>query len=149
MAAVTVKKRIAAEPARVFAALADLRGAPGRLQGIKKLEVLTDGPIGKGTRFRETRVMFGREATETMEITAFDPPRAYTVSCENHGCAYLTHIRCTPAGNGTEVEMEFSARPTGLIAKLMAPLAVLMMGSIRTCLEKDLEDIRVHVENGR
>ena len=34
--------------------------------------MLSDGPIGVGTRLRETRIMFGRPATEVMTIAALN-----------------------------------------------------------------------------
>jgi len=38
-----------------FAYATDLRNAPGRIKAITKLDVLTDGEVRLGTRFRETR----------------------------------------------------------------------------------------------
>ena len=58
MAQFTLKKHIEAPPERVFEVVTDLRGAPERIRGITKMEVLTEGPIGGGTRYRETRIMF-------------------------------------------------------------------------------------------
>ena len=49
----------------VFEVAADFHNAAElNIQGIDSLEVLTDGPIGVGTRFRETRVMMGKSSTE-------------------------------------------------------------------------------------
>ena len=90
MGMITVVKIIDAPLDRVFEVFTDLPGTPGRISAITKLEVLTDGPIGVGTRWRETRVMFGREATETMEITAIDPPRSYSAAANSCGCHYET-----------------------------------------------------------
>ena len=71
MAAVSVSTQIAAPVAEVFALFTDLKNAPGRVKGIKRIELLTNGPVGVGTRFRETRVMFKRDATE--ECKPADP----------------------------------------------------------------------------
>ncbi|MBL8857327.1 MAG: SRPBCC family protein [Planctomycetes bacterium] len=140
-------RQVAAPPARVFQLATDLRNAPGRVKAIKKMEVLTDGPIGKGTRFRETRVMFGKEATEVMEIVTFDPPRGYVVEATSHGCHYRTEFRVTPAGEGTEFEMLFEGRPLTFMARvmgtLMKPLSRMM---VKQCL-KDLDDIADAAEN--
>jgi len=59
----TLDKHIAAPPMRVFAAASDFRNAPQRIHGIKKVEMLSTGPVGVGTRFKETRVLFKKEAT--------------------------------------------------------------------------------------
>ena len=56
-----------------FAFVSDFANAPKRIKSILRVNVLTPGPVGVGTRFTETRVMFGREATETRtcEATTF------------------------------------------------------------------------------
>jgi carbon monoxide dehydrogenase subunit G len=132
---------VAAPPARVFAVVSDLRNAAGRVKGITKMEVLTDGPVRKGTRFRETRRMFGREATEEMEITAFDPPRSYTMECKNHGCHYVSEFRCKPDGAGTELEMVFQAHPLNLFAKVMGTLMRPFAKKLVAACSKDLDDL--------
>lgn len=126
---------------KVFALISDIRSAPQRVTAIKKVEVLTDGPIGVGTRFKETRVMFGKEATETMEFTAFDPPRSYTVTAYSCGNHYESTFRCAPEGQGTKVTMTFVCTPKTFFAKLFSPLGKLMSGMIRKCVMKDLEDL--------
>ena len=73
MARLAISETVNAPLGRTFEAFSDLRSAEKNISGIKRLEILTDGPIGKGTRFKETRVMFGREATETMEVTQWEP----------------------------------------------------------------------------
>lgn len=144
-----VQRFIQADPARVFAAFADLANAPGRISGITHLEVLTPGPIGVGTRFRETRKIMGSTATEEMTITAFDPPRGYSVGCTSHGCEYHTVFRFIPDGEGTRVEMDFGFRAISLVAKVMGVFSVLMMGSLRRCLEDDLRDMKAYLEGER
>lgn len=139
-------RAIRAPVARVFEVATDLRGAPGRVKAITKLEVLTDGPVGRGTRFRETRRMFGHEATEEMEITSFDPPRSWTFECTNHGCHYRSEFRVLPKAEGSELVMVFQGRPLTLGARvmgfLMKPFAKKLMASC----SKDLDDIAAIAE---
>jgi hypothetical protein len=138
----TVEKHIAASPEEVFDLFADLRQAPGRIRAIKRLEVLTEGPIRAGTRFRETREMFGREATEEMEVTALERPSFYGVGCESCGCRYVSTFRFLPADGGTRVTIDFEGQPLTLMAKLMSPLVWLMLGSVRKCVEQDADDLK-------
>jgi hypothetical protein len=126
----------------VFAVFADLRRAAERIRAIHRLEVLTDGPVGTGTRFRETRVMFGREATETMEIVDFQPGRSYSTAAESCGARYLCTYAFTPDGAGTRVRVSFAATPVSIGARLMAPLAGLFAKSALRALAADLEDLR-------
>jgi uncharacterized protein YndB with AHSA1/START domain len=141
-----IQRDIAAPPERVFAVASDLRGAPGRIRAITKMEVLTDGPIRIGTRFRETRKMFRREATEEMEVVAMDPPRALAFGCESNGFRYRMEMRFAPKGAGTEMQMRFQAEALTFLGRvvgaLMKPFAKKMMSGC----SKDLDDIAAHAE---
>jgi hypothetical protein len=143
---ISMTERIIAPQERVFGLFADLDGAPGRIAGITKLERLTVGPVGVGTRWRETRVMFGKEATEEMEFTVFEPPRRYVVEAESHGMHYRSEYQFEPAGGATDVHMTFEGRPLTLGAKLMAPLGLLFAGTAKKCFAQDMADLKVAAE---
>jgi uncharacterized protein YndB with AHSA1/START domain len=108
MPALTFTTEFAAPRERVFAAFTDLEHAAENVAAIVRVEVLTDGPVGRGTRFRETRVMFRREATEELEITAFDPPQSYTVEADSCG----THWRTTFQFSQIDAETKARAMPS-------------------------------------
>ncbi len=148
MPSLTIERTVNAPAAHVFARYTDLPNAAAMIPAIKKLDILTPGPVGKGTRFRETRVMFGKEATETMEITAFDPPRAYTIEGDSCGSHYSTTFTFAPAGGGaaTRMTMHFVCRAQTLTAKLLAPLSLLMMGFMRKALEGDVDAMKAAAE---
>lgn len=146
MASVSVEKVIDAPVEKVFDLATDLKGAPGRVRKILRLEVLTDGPVGKGTRFRQTRRMFNREATEEMEITEFEPPGRYVVEAESHGARYRSEFVFTPEGAGTKLVMNFEATPVSMMAKVMAPMMKGMMGAVAKEIEQDLDDIKAAAE---
>ena len=92
----TVSTHVSAPPVRVFAVYTDLEEAVERIPDITALEMLSEGPFGQGTRWRETGIMFKKEATEEMWVTHFDPPRSYDVEAESHGLNYSTHFSFTP-----------------------------------------------------
>lgn len=146
MASCSVTISIDAPQSRVFEVFADLESAPTRVRGIKKLELLTPGPVGKGTRFRETRVMMGKEATEVMEVMSFDAPRSYEVEANSCGCRYFSRLEFAPSGSSTNVTMTFSATPLTFFAKLMSPLGALMMKSCRAAMQRDFDDLKAAIE---
>src|SRR5712691_8309653 len=115
MAVLTVSQQINAGPEVVFAACSDFARLPERVPAIKKVEMLTPGPVGVGTKFRETRIMFGREATEGMEFVAFDPPRQFELRAISCGAEYRTIHRFTPAGSGTRIDLEFRVKALSLL----------------------------------
>ncbi|RSS32895.1 SRPBCC family protein [Streptomyces sp. WAC08241] len=99
--AVVVERRVAASPGRVWEAITDLPGLPRVLTGVRKVEVLTPGGFGVGTRWRETRRMLGREATEEMTVTACEPPDRYVTVADSHGMHYVSELTLTPDGTGS------------------------------------------------
>jgi len=138
---------INADQARTFALFTDFKNAAANIRGIKHIEVITDGPVGVGTRFRETRTMFGKDAVETMEVTAMDPPRSYSVGCGSCGARFDTTFHFTPDNDGTRVDVNMNAVPTSLFAKIMSPVMGLMMaGTMRKCFENDLADLKAVAE---
>jgi len=147
MANITLTKQIAAPSEIVFTVATDLENAAQRIRGIEKIELVTSGPIGLGTRWRETRKLMGHQSTETLEITAFDPPHSYTIDCNSCGAQIQTTFRFTPVGNETEVTLQVSLEARSLFAKLMSPLGNMMFGAtMRKCMQDDLDDIKLAAE---
>lgn len=143
MASITCEQHIAAPPERVFSVFTNLPDAASAIKGIDSIEMLTEGPVGIGTRFRETRTMFGRSATEVMEFVTFDPPRGYALHAQSHGCRYRTSFGFTPEGAGTRVVMTFEGTPLTLGTKIMSFLMrPLMARMIQRCVRQDLSDLK-------
>jgi hypothetical protein len=134
--------------AEVFRAFCDLERGAQRMSAISKLELLTDGSFGVGTRWRETRTMFGKEATEEMEVTAVDEPASYDVLAESHGARYESRISFDELGpSSTRVTMTFGATPISRAAKVLTPLTGFVFRSAaRKGLERDLADMKASLE---
>ncbi|MCB9846824.1 MAG: SRPBCC family protein [Phycisphaeraceae bacterium] len=142
MAMCEIRETFDFPPDRVFAEFTDLHRLTDRIESITGMEVLTDGPFGVGTRWRETRVMFGREHTEEMWVAEFTPGRGYAVLAESCGCQYRTEFTFAPSGAATEVSMRFSAKPLTFMAKVMSPLGFLFSGMMKKAMRKDFDDLR-------
>ncbi|MYF76963.1 MAG: SRPBCC family protein [Acidobacteria bacterium] len=147
MPSVEVTTTVAASSERVFGAATDLARLPETMSGIDSVEVLSDGPFGEGTRWRETRTLYGKQATEEMWVTGFDPPRSYVVEAESHGAHYRTEITFVPEGDRTRVTFVFGARPLSFFARLFSVFSGLMLKSVRKALEQDLDDLKRVVES--
>lgn len=136
-------KHIAAPVDTVFNVATDIEHAAEHIRGIDNIERLTPGPIGIGTKWRETRTMLGRQATETLEVTAFDPPHSYTIGCDSCGAHIKSTFSFTPVDNETDMTLAVELEARSLFAQLMAPIGRLMFdATMRKCLQADLEDIK-------
>src|SRR5262245_14688938 len=100
---IAVTRHLAIPPEVMFDRLTDFARAPERIPAIKRVEVLTPGPVGVGTKFRETRMMFKREATEQMEVVAFDRPKLVELRAISCGAEYRSTFRVAPDGTGTRL----------------------------------------------
>jgi uncharacterized membrane protein len=139
---ITLTRAFDAPRAAVFALFADLASAPQNISAIQELELLTDGPVGVGTRWREARILFGHEAVEEMEITLYEPDERYRVEAESCGAHYLTEFRFEDTGSRTtRVTVTFDSTPRSVLAYLMLPLCWLLKGSLRRALAQDMDDL--------
>lgn len=127
---------------QVFALFADIPNAI-RIPGIVKVEMLTEGPVGTGTRFRETRVFLGKEASEELEFTAFQQGRSYTMACTSHGATHTTRFDFNVDGQGTQVELDYEMECHSMAAKVMGKT---MMIALRKCMEQDLIALKALAE---
>ena len=145
---VEVRRHVAASVQRVWDVATDLEGSPQVVRGIDAVEVLTPGPFGVGTRWRETRTMMGRSATEEMTVTAVEPQRSYRVEAASRGAHYVSTFAFAPsADGGTDVTTTFGGRPTSTMARVLgAVTAPLGRRAVTTALEQDLHDIAAAAE---
>ncbi len=133
-----------ATPAQVWKVLTDIEGAAETISGIEKIERLDGGSgFGVGTRWRETRTLFGRTATEEMEVTEVEPGRSYVTEARSHGAFYRSEVKVEPSpAGGSRLTWVFGAQPESLVAKIMgATIGRFFDGATKKALEQDLVDI--------
>ena len=143
MKPIHVEHQVAASPAMVMATATDFPNCANYISGIEKFELLTEGPVGVGTRFKETRIMFKKESTETMEITAFDPNSGYTIEAESCGSRYITEFRYAPKDGGTLMSMDMQVLPQTFLAKIMVVVFAPMMNKMCGLILRDFEEVGV------
>ena len=71
----SLTQHIHATPEKVWAVISDIPGSAATLSGIDAVQMLSDGPYGEGTRWKETRTMMGRAETVEVWVAQADPPR--------------------------------------------------------------------------
>lgn len=144
----TASEWIGASPNVVYGVATNLDLAGKWMPNFVRMEKLTSGAYGPGTRFRETRKMFGKTASELFEVVDADPPRRLALFVDgSQGTSkrgrfdYLYEF--TPANDGTTVTL------TGRISQIpwfWALIGRLFMGGMRKACEMDLRAMKTYVE---
>lgn len=130
----------------VFAAVADIPEWPQYISAIESIDMLSPGPVEAGTRFHETRVMFGRRATEEMTVAEISPPRRLVLTALDHGTAQRAEHLVEPLGPQTRLRLVFEGQPSTLLARLLAPLGSQFLGAVKRQLASDLADLQREAE---
>lgn len=128
---------------KVFSVFSDLASAAERIAGIKSIEVLEGSPqMQVGTKWKETRIMFGKEATEIMWVTSLTLDKEYVVEAESHGAHYTSTYSFQEKDGAVEVSMTFGSEPLTFAAKLMGLMFFLFAGATKKALYQDMEDLK-------
>jgi uncharacterized membrane protein len=109
---------VAASPPDVIGFIADPANAPRWMKALDESELITPGPIGPGSRFREVQSAGGRRIETICEVVEFDPAHRYAWRSVGDGeVRYGGGFTATPApGGGTELRYEGWATTAGKLA---------------------------------
>ncbi len=142
--AIELKREINATPTAVWTVLADIDSAAQTLSGVDSIERLSPAGYEVGTRWRETRTMFGKAATEEMYVTAVEADQRTVIEADSSGVHYTTVFTLQPRGDGTLLTMSFTGEQVGArgIQKLMWKLfGKLGLKAASKVMRQDLDDI--------
>ncbi len=139
---------VEAPPPVVFAALSDIERWKDWLPNVVRVEKLTPGPFGAGTEWRETRKMYGKEATEHFRVTRYEAPSRIDLSVDgSKGTSgrgeFLFTYELVPERGGTNLELTGEVRMPGL----WGLISRFMLGSFRKACHADLEALKAHIES--
>lgn len=141
---IVASREVDAPVARVWDVVTDLERSPEVIAAVEQVERLDDHEeFGVGTRWRETRTMFGRQATEEMQVTAVEAPRSYTVVAVSGSTTYTSTITLQPLGpQRCALAMSFAGQSAGVVGRLLAAtVGRLFAGATRRALQRDLHDL--------
>ena len=121
MAGFEMSERIARPPKEVFDFITASDNAPRVAPSVKSMVKLTEGPVGAGTRYRETRLMNGKEVHAELEVVAYEAGRTYAVRNLTEGIETVYRYTFHPEAGGTRVDLVCELKAGGL-KKLMLPM---------------------------
>lgn len=140
---VTEERLIHAGIERVFQVISSPEGFQQAVSHITKIEYLSEQQAGAGTRFRETRLMNGREASATLEIAEYVRPNHVRMISVEGGTEWDTSFRLTAENDCVRMNMRMDARPRTILAHLMVPM---ILGMVRRAVAADMDAIQSYCE---
>lgn len=146
----SLTRHVNARPEKVWAVISDIPGSAATLSGVESIQMVSEGPYGEGTRWKETRSMMGRRETVEMWVSQADPPRSTTVKALQGGADYTSRFTLAERDGGTDLTLTFGAevlKPTVLSRVMMALFGRIGMSITRKALAKDLAEIAAKAES--
>lgn len=132
----------------VFQTMSDLEAADEWMPNLVGIDRQDDGEFGVGTRFRETRKMYGREATEVFEVIGCQPDERLEYFVDGSegaigkGEFYYSYV-LKDVGTGTEIRLVGRVERLGWFGELLARLFKRMyVGAI----DEDLRCLKNYLE---
>jgi hypothetical protein len=141
----TVTRTIAAPVPAVFATVADISRFSQAIPHIVRVEFLSDRHVGAGTRFRETRLLRGREACTELEVTEWVENDHVRLVAGTHGTTWDSVFTVTPSEGGTTLTLVMDGRASSVAPRIMMAL---IHGMVRRALEHDMDSVKLFCERG-
>lgn len=143
MSRTTVTRTIDAPVNVVFRTVADINHFSDAVPHIVNVEFLSDVTSGVGARFRETRLMKGKEQTTELEVTEYEENERIRLVSDAGGTIWDTVFTVTPQNGQTELTMTMDANAYKLMAKIVNPL---IMGMVASAVGKDMDAVKAYCE---
>ncbi|WP_102346277.1 SRPBCC family protein [Bacillus sp. Marseille-P3661] len=143
-----VKRIIRESKGKVYKGLLDLDAAKNWMQGLVRIKRLDEGPLQVGSEWKETRKMFGKEATEHFEVVQLDEPDKIVLRCDGtkgttgKGEFVFTYILVS-FDNQTEVTLFGEINGLTGLSKFFGKM---MAGSFKKACAKDLDALKDFLE---
>lgn len=106
---------------QVFDLVADERNEPSYNPSMSRVEKLSEGAVGAGTRFRATVTTRGRALDMVVEYTIFDRPRLLGSRTTMPAADIDYRLTFEPEDDGTRMRWSWRLRPHGAL-RLLRPL---------------------------
>ena len=143
MSRITIGRTINAPVDKVFDTLANINQFRQAIPHIVKVEFLSDTKAGVGTRFRETRLMRGKEVSNDLEVVEYVPNEHVRIVADTHGTVWDTVFSVRAKDGLTELTMVMDARPHQLLPKIMTPL---IMPMVTKAIVQDMDSVKAFCE---
>lgn len=138
-----VTRTVAAPVETVFATVADISRFSRAIPQIVKVEFLSDVRSGVGARFRETRLMRGKEVSTDLEVTEWNANDHVRLVADTHGTIWDSIFLVQRDQGGTLLTLTMDSRATALLPRIVT---LFIRGMVQKALEGDMDQVRAYCE---
>lgn len=146
MKPIRTSRTIAAPLELVFKTISDVRNLRKAVPHITKVEFLSDQQVGAGTRFRETRVMNGREHSVELEVSEYIEADRVRMISDAGGTIWDTLFTVSDGSANVKLEMKMEIKPHTVFARIITPL---IRGMVVKGVESDMDAVKTFCESAR
>lgn len=144
MSRTTVRRTIDAPVDFVFRTVSEIDNYSKAIPHIVDVEFLSDVKRGVGSRFRETRLMMGREASTVLEVKEYAADERVRLVSDEGGTIWDSVFTVRSVNGGTELTLVMDARPYTFKSRILVPV---MKFIIRRGLVKDMDAVKEYCES--
>ena len=143
MSRTIITRNIKAPIELVFKTVANISEFSKAIPHIVKVEYLSDIKSGVGARFRETRLMKGKETPTELEVTEYVKNDRVRLVADSHGTVWDTVFTVKREGDHTTLTMTMDARSTRLITRVVV---FMISGMVKKAIGRDMDSVKAHCE---
>ena len=142
---IIVSRSIDAPVDLVFRTVSDIRNFREAVPHITNVVFLSEQQFGVGTRFRETRMMNGREQSVDLEVTEYIANDRVRMVSDAGGTIWDSLFSVSQVAHIVELKLQMEIRPYRLFARIMN---VLIRQMVVKGVESDMEAVKTFCESG-
>lgn len=143
MAWLVEKRTIQAPIDDVFKAIATVDEFAKAVPQITSVEFVSEKKYGVGTRFKETRIIAGKEATTELEVTELIDNEKIRIVSDTNGTVWDSVFTVNQHDQDTVLTLEMDANAYKLIPRLINPI---IKGMVKKALQDDMDAIKAFCE---
>ena len=146
MKPIVVSRTIQAPVEVVFRTISDVRNFSKAVPQIINIEFLSEHSSGIGTRFRETRLMNGKEQTVDLEVVDLVPNQHVRIVSDAGGTLWDSLFSTSSNGDCTELTLQMDIRPHHVFARVMN---MMIRGVVENAIVRDMDAVKTYCESER
>ena len=98
---------------KTWSTLIDIVQYPSRVKSYEAIEWLTSEKSGVGANWKQTRKVFGKSHTQTIEAVEWKEPTSFAMTATEAGATYLTRYSLGGSKDGESTEVSAPEPPVG------------------------------------